>query len=432
MDENIELWKIKKLIKSLESMKGNGTSMISLIIPSKGQISLTNKMLTEEYGTATNIKSRVNRLSVLSAITSAQQRLKLYKQTPPNGLVIYSGTITTDEGKEKKVNFDIEPFKPITRSLYKCDNKFHVKYLLDLLVVDEKYAFIIMDGNGCLYSILSGNNKEILQQFSVDLPKKHGRGGQSALRFARLRLEARHNYLKKVCELANNLYLKENKATVQGVFLAGSAELKNQMLECDAFSPVLKEIVIKSIDISYGGVNGLNQAIELASTDLKNVDLMKEKKILGNFYEQISKDTGMYFFGINDTIYALEMGAIEKLIVYEDLELVRQELKNTKDDTISVIYIDPKKDNSKNYINDGIKLDIINEMELVEWFSINYKNFGAELILVSDKSQEGTQFVRGFGGLGGILRWEVDFDVNNNNNEFYDDEYNEDDEEFFI
>ena len=62
MDENIELWKIKKLIKSLESMKGNGTSMISLIIPSKGQISLTNKMLTEEYGTATNIKSRVNRL----------------------------------------------------------------------------------------------------------------------------------------------------------------------------------------------------------------------------------------------------------------------------------------------------------------------------------------------------------------------------------
>ena len=431
MDQNIELWKIKKLIKSLESMKGNGTSMISLIIPSKGQISLTNRMLTEEYGTATNIKSRVNRLSVLSAITSAQQRLKLYKQTPPNGLVIYSGTITTDEGKEKKVNFDIEPFKPITRSLYKCDNKFHVKYLLDLLVVDEKYAFIIMDGNGCLYSILSGNNKEILQQFSVDLPKKHGRGGQSALRFARLRLEARHNYLKKVCELANNLYLKENKATIQGVFLAGSAELKNQMLECDAFSPVLKAIVIKSIDISYGGLNGLNQAIELASTDLKNVDLMKEKKILANFYEQISKDTGLYFFGINDTIYALEMGAIEKLIVYEDLELVRQELKNTKEGTTSVVFVDPKKDNSKIYINEGVNLDIINEMELVEWFSINYKNFGAELILVSDKSQEGTQFVRGFGGLGGILRWEVDFDINNNN-EMYDDDYNEDDEDFFI
>ena len=30
------------------------------------------------------------------------------------------------------------------------------------------------------------------------LPKKHGRGGQSALRFARLRLEKRHNYVTKV------------------------------------------------------------------------------------------------------------------------------------------------------------------------------------------------------------------------------------------
>lgn len=431
MDNDIEIWKIKKLLKSLESFRGNGTSMISLIIPSKGQISLVNKMLTDEYGTATNIKSRVNKLSVLSAITSTQQKLKLYKKTPDNGLVIYSGTVINEEGKEKKVNIDFEPFKPVNKSLYKCDNKFHVENLKELLISSDKYAFIIMDGNGCLYSILSGNNKEILQQFSVDLPKKHGRGGQSALRFARLRLEARHNYLKKVCELANNLYLKENKATIQGVFLAGSAELKNQMLECDAFSPVLKAIVIKSIDISYGGLNGLNQAIELASTDLKNVDLMKEKKILANFYEQISKDTGLYFFGINDTIYALEMGAIEKLIVYEDLELVRQELKNTKEGTTSVVFVDPKKDNSKIYINEGVNLDIINEMELVEWFSINYKNFGAELILVSDKSQEGTQFVRGFGGLGGILRWEVDFDINNNN-ELYDDDYNEDDEDFFI
>ena len=54
--------------------------MISLIIPPKDQISRINKMLSDEYGTASNIKSRVNRLSVLSAITSAQQRLKLYSR----------------------------------------------------------------------------------------------------------------------------------------------------------------------------------------------------------------------------------------------------------------------------------------------------------------------------------------------------------------
>jgi peptide chain release factor subunit 1 len=65
---------------------------------------------------AHSIKSRVNRLSVLAAITSTQGRLKLYNRVPPNGLIIYCGTILTDEGKEKKVNFDFEPFKPISAS----------------------------------------------------------------------------------------------------------------------------------------------------------------------------------------------------------------------------------------------------------------------------------------------------------------------------
>lgn len=55
-----------------------------------------------------------------------------------------------------------------------------------------------MDGNGSLFGTISGNTREILGKFSVELPKKHGRGGQSALRFARLRMEKRHNYVRKV------------------------------------------------------------------------------------------------------------------------------------------------------------------------------------------------------------------------------------------
>ena len=101
--------------------------MISLIIPPKDQISRVSKMLGDELGTASNIKSRVNRLSVLGAITSVQQRLKLYNRVPPNGLVIYCGTILNNEGKEKKVAIDFEPFKPINTSLYLCDNKFHTE-----------------------------------------------------------------------------------------------------------------------------------------------------------------------------------------------------------------------------------------------------------------------------------------------------------------
>jgi peptide chain release factor subunit 1 len=168
-------------------------------------------MLADEYSTASNIKSRVNRLSVLSAITSTQQRLKLYNKVPPNGLVVYCGTIMTDEGKERKVNIDFEPFRPINTSLYLCDNKFHTEALNELLESDDKFGFIVMDGSGVLFGTLAGNSREILFKFTVDLPKKHGRGGQSALRFARLRLEKRHNYVRKCAETAVQFFITNDK-----------------------------------------------------------------------------------------------------------------------------------------------------------------------------------------------------------------------------
>lgn len=59
-------------------------------------------------------------------------------QVPPNGLVIYTGTIVTDDGKEKKLNIDFEPFKPINTSLYLCDNKFHTEALNELLESDQR------------------------------------------------------------------------------------------------------------------------------------------------------------------------------------------------------------------------------------------------------------------------------------------------------
>lgn len=92
---------------------------------------------------------------------------------PPNGLVIYCGTIVTEEGKEKKVNIDFEPFKPINTSLYLCDNKFHTEALTALLADDNKFGFIVMDGNGALFGTLQViHNKqlsEVKQNFYPNL-----------------------------------------------------------------------------------------------------------------------------------------------------------------------------------------------------------------------------------------------------------------------
>lgn len=369
-NSEIELFKQKKLVKFLRDAHGNGTSMISIIIPPKEQICHTTQMLTDEYGTATNIKSRVNRLSVLSAISSAQAKLKTISKTPKNGLALFVGEILTQDNKEKKVSYAIEPIKPINTSLYMCDSRFHVESLLGLFEDDTKYGFVIMDGHGTLFATLQGNVQTIIQQISVDLPKKHGRGGQSSVRFARLRVERRLAYTKKVAEMITNIFITNSISNVEGLILGGHSDLKNELM------PFIDQrlTVIKAVDTNYGGRNGLNQAIELSEDVLKDVRFSKEKKILQKFFEELNLNTGLYCYGCKATISCLEAGAIETLIVWENSDLEHE-----------------------------------NDL-FIDWIAENYKNYGCNLVFVSDKSGEGTQFVEGFGGIGGILRYKIDIE----------------------
>lgn len=140
--------------------------------------------------------------------------------------------------------------------------------LTALLSDDSKFGFIVIDGSGALFGTLQGNTREVLHKFTVDLPKKHGemisvcvcvtlllfkhealtlalfflpfsgRGGQSALRFARLRMEKRHNYVRKVAETAVQLFVSNDKVNVAGMVLAGSADFKTELSQSDMFDPV--------------------------------------------------------------------------------------------------------------------------------------------------------------------------------------------------
>jgi len=88
-------------------------------------------------------------------MTSARERLKLYPKTPNNGLALFCGNIISEDGKtEKKLMIDFEPYKPINTTVYKCASQFFVEDLKVLLDSNDKWGFIIMDGNGCLYGTL--------------------------------------------------------------------------------------------------------------------------------------------------------------------------------------------------------------------------------------------------------------------------------------
>ena len=100
-----------------------------------------------------------------------------------------------------------EPIRPLKTFVYLCDKKFFLDPVKEQLVQDDCYGFIVIDGHESLFATVQGNQQRILQRYRVDLPKKHKNGGQSAGRFFRLRLEARHNYLTKMSEFATKLFI---------------------------------------------------------------------------------------------------------------------------------------------------------------------------------------------------------------------------------
>jgi peptide chain release factor subunit 1 len=103
----------------------------------------------------------------------------------------------------------------------------------------------------------------------------------------------------------------------------------------------LKNKVVQVIDVSYGGENGLNEAITLASEALNNVKFVAEKKLVSKFFEQIALDTGMIVFGIDDTIKALELSALETIMLYEDIEAHRYVLKHPIKGDTKVLILTP-------------------------------------------------------------------------------------------
>lgn len=414
-DDHVVQFKVKRLIRYLDTAKGDGTSMISVIIPPNKKVSDVQRQLTDESGKAEHIKDRVNRQSVLGGITSAKEKLKAYSRVPRNGLLIYCGTVLADDGKQtKKLVIDIEPHKPINTTMYNCGNHFITEPMKELLETNEKYGFLIVDGNGSVYATLQGNARDTVLKFNVDLPKKHGRGGQSCQRFARIRDEKRAAYVKKVCESAVSCFITDDKPNVAGLIVAGYADFKTNVAESQFLDGRLKKIIMNIVDISYGGEQGLSQAIELSKGCLSNIKLVQEQQIVGKFFEVLNIDTGKIIYSIQDTMRALEEGAVEKLLIFDNLEDLRVLLKKQESGDIIVKYMKPQELYTEKPLideEDGEELDVVESEALVDWIAENHKEFGAELVFITDKSAEGSQFVRGFAGIGGFLRYKVDYDA---------------------
>lgn len=370
---------MKRLLESLQHASGEGTTLITMLLPSGFQLHRAASKLAEELGTCTHIKKPATRGLVKEAITSAQSKLKLYKNTPPYGLAVFAGTVCEGGkgGKERHISVAFEPLKPTKKFIYHCDKSFHVVQLQEALQDQQAFGFIVLMGDGCLFATLAGTTKKILQKISVELPNKHGRGGQSAPRFQRLRLEKRAAYVKKVSELATAHFLAEDegRARVSGLVLAGAAEMKEELLASHKLHPKVNALLLRTVAVSAGGEAGLAQAIELSADALGGVKLVAEQRLLRAFEDELARGGERCCYGVTETLAALEEGAVDTLIVHDGLQDQHPRLGGL----------------------------------LAEWLADHHHEFGSALQLVSTATEAGARFAGGMGGVGGLLRyaWEA-------------------------
>jgi len=91
---------------------------------------------------------------------------------------------------------------------------------------------------------------------------------------------------------------------------------------------------------------------------------------------------------------------------------MRYSLKNPTTGEEIVLHLTKEQERDPSHFRDektGTEFETVESILLIEWLANNYKSYGATLEFITNRSQEGSQFCKGFGGIGGLLRYRVDF-----------------------
>ena len=408
---SLELFRLKKTLNTLASKEGRGTELVSLYVPPGKQISEVTNMLRDEYGTASNIKSTTTRKNVQDAIVKVQQRLKLFKEAPENGLVIFCGAIPQNgAGSERIETYVIIPPEPIHIYLYRCDARFHTEHMQELLREKETYGILLIDASATTLATLQGRRLEIVREFTSGVPGKTRAGGQSARRYERLREMRLQEYFRRVGEHANETFLPiEN---LKGLIIAGPGPTKYDFEKGDYLNYMLKDKVIDIIDTAYVEEQGVKEVVDKAPEIMRKIRYIEEKQIVQQFLYEIGHDTGMTTYGEEEVRRALEAGAVRTLLLSEGLDVIRVKVKCNacgyeEQQTMKSQMLTSFEQNLSGKSCPKCKapaLGIAETQELIENFAQLAEYTNTDIEMISGETEEGQMLKNSFGGIAAILR----------------------------
>jgi peptide chain release factor subunit 1 len=409
---SLELFRLRKTLNTLATKEGRGTELVSLYVPPGKQISDVISTLRDEYGTASNIKSTTTRKNVMDAIVKVQQRLKLFKEPPETGLVIFCGAILQNgPGSERIETYVIMPPEPIHIYLYRCDARFHTEHLQEMLREKETYGILLIDASDATFATLQGRRLEIVRKMTSGVPGKTRAGGQSARRYERLRDMRLQEYFTRVGRHADETFLPiEN---FKGLILGGPGPTKYDFEKGDYLNYTFKEKIIDVIDTSYVEEQGVKEIVEKAPEIMRKVRYIEEKELMKQFLYEIGHDTGLVTYGEDEVRKSFQMGAVRTLLLSDGLDSSRvtvkcnacgyQEQRTVKNQALTSLGQElsgescPKCNASALVVAET--QDIVDELaQLAEYTNANVE-------VISGETEEGQMLKNSFGGIAALLRF---------------------------
>jgi peptide chain release factor subunit 1 len=410
----LEQFRLRKTLNTLARKEGRGTELVSLYVPPGKQISDVMNMLKDEYGTASNIKSTTTRKNVMDAIVRVQQRLKLFKEAPENGLVIFCGAIPQNgAGSERIETYVIAPPEPIRIYLYRCDARFHTEHLQELLREKETYGIILVDSSAATIATLQGRRLEIVREMTSGVPGKTRAGGQSARRYERLREMRLQEYFTRVGEHANEIFLPIE--TLKGIIIAGPGPTKYDFEKGEYLNYMLKNKIIDVIDTAYVEEQGVKEVVDKAPEIMRKIRYIEERRIMQQFLYEIGHDTGMVTYGEDEVRQALEKGAVRTLLLSEGVDISRVTVKCS-----SCGYQEEQTMKNQMLANFEQSLSgkpcpkckvptlaVAETEELIENFAKLAEYTNSDVEVISGETEEGQMLKNSFGGIAAILRFKL-------------------------
>jgi len=165
-------------------------------------------------------------------------------------------------------------------------------------------------------------------------------------------------------------------------------------------------MIVGIYDTSYTDEYGLRELLNAASDDLEEVEVVKDRRLVQRFLNEVRKDSGLALYGEEEVRRALEAGAVDVVIISDALKKykVKAKCKNCGYEMNGIM--------EKLEIECpecGASMDIVEKKDMIEEYAELAEQSSAEVAIVGRESEEGEILYKAFGGIAAILRYKMDF-----------------------